>query len=55
VEVLYPKVPNDFPKKEEKSSLERGWPFPFSLNLREIGQIPDINSLLAQNLFHILL
>jgi hypothetical protein len=53
VEVLYPKVPNDFPKKEEKSSCERGQAFPFSLNLHEIGQIPDITSLLAQNLFHI--
>jgi hypothetical protein len=40
VEVLYPKVPNYFPKEEEKSSQERGQPFPFSLNLREVGQIP---------------
>jgi hypothetical protein len=52
VEVLYPKVPNDFPKKEEKSSRKREQAFPFSLNLHEIVQIPDRESLLAQNLFH---
>jgi hypothetical protein len=39
VEVLYPKVPNYFPKKAEAASGEKGWSALFSLNLREIGQI----------------